>query len=80
MKRYFFHLQDGRFQPDLAGAELASMEAVRKHAIVLAASALSGQNGPVWQTIEWQITVVDDTRETVFTLNFYGESAEPKTP
>lgn len=74
MQRFFFHLQDGRFTPDLVGSELASLEDVRRHAVQLAASVLAAQNGPVWESIDWQITVIDEEGETVFSLNFHGHN------
>lgn len=76
MRRYFFHVQDGRYTPDRTGTELSSTTEVRRHAIEMAATILSSQNKPAWETIEWQITCLDDDGETVFTLNFYGESQE----
>lgn len=80
VKRYFFHLQDGLFKPDLVGIEHASLQAARSYAIDLAASVLAAQNGPTWETIDWQVTVADETGETVFTLNFFGETLGPLAP
>ena len=69
MPRYFFHVINGRFDPDPVGVELDGMDSVRREAIRSAGSMLSvGEQ--LWKGDAWRMVVADEAGTIVFGLDF----------
>jgi hypothetical protein len=71
MPRYFFHVMDGQVGIDDEGTELPDADAARLEALKTAGSILAAgeANGMLAET-PWNMTVVDESSRTVFTLAF----------
>lgn len=68
MKRYFFHIMNGRAILDDVGLELTDMDQVRTEAIRAAGQMLSdGQHS--WKGKAWQMIVTDTDGTIVFGVN-----------
>jgi len=64
--------------PDDTGAELASLDAARREAVVFAGGLLADLGGRFWDSGEWALSVRDETGRVLFTLTFSAtNSAAP---
>lgn len=77
MPRYFFHLHDGREQPDLVGTELADVYAAQATAIKYSGEILRDMGARFWDATEWRLEVADETGRVLFVLRFSAEETPP---
>ena len=71
MSRYYFHVMDGHAAIDTEGTELPDPHAARLEAVRTAGSILaSGEANGMLAETPWNMTVVDESSRTVFTLAF----------
>jgi hypothetical protein len=81
MPLYFFNVDNGQGPsrpepPDREGTDLASPQAAREEAIVLAGEMLRDLDGAFWRGGEWHLRVTDEEGATVCTLRFSGTLGE----
>ncbi|WP_105383531.1 DUF6894 family protein [Neorhizobium alkalisoli] len=69
MKRYFFHVLNGKTNLDDVGVELADMDKVRAEAIRAAGQMLS-DGKQEWTGEAWRMVVTDADSNIVFGVNF----------
>jgi hypothetical protein len=71
MPRYYFHTMDGQVIIDDEGTELPDADAARLEALKTAGSILaSGEANGMLAETPWNMSVVDESSRTVFTLAF----------
>jgi hypothetical protein len=79
MPRYYFHIHDGKFLPDVEGTELPDDGAAREAALVLSGDILrEGGGASLWNGADWNLWVTqqpDHTAPKLFTLRFSAEAA-----
>jgi hypothetical protein len=75
MSRYFFHLTSSYDTPDDTGAELDSLDAARCHAVKLIADVLCGSPGEYWKAEIYRVTVTDESRLILFTVEMVSVDA-----
>ena len=68
MSRFFFHLTSSYDTPDDEGVELANLEAARCHAVKMIADVLCHSPGEYWKAEMYRVTVTDETRLILFTV------------
>jgi hypothetical protein len=69
MARYFFEC-DGC--PDDEGTDLQGLESAKREAVVLMADLLRHRPELLWGTRSWNLTVTDEHRSTVLTIDLSG--------
>ena len=69
VRRYFFHIMDGRVSLDHEGKLLADIWEVRKEAINRTAAYLALLDNALLFGGPWSMTVADEQGKTVFSLN-----------
>ena len=69
MPRYYFHLNDGREDPDLDGLDLPSTEAARIAAVRFAGELLQERDDEFRPGADWRVNVTDSTGLILFTLD-----------
>lgn len=75
MQRYFFHVQDGQYYPDLEGMELPGLPEARLESVKRSAELLR-DNGPnFWDGQVWKMIVEDDQALVMFQLQFAAVQA-----
>ncbi|KQN71333.1 hypothetical protein ASE94_11185 [Devosia sp. Leaf64] len=74
MPRYFFHVRDGEFIPDLEGTELPDDTAACREAVITAGNMLADIAAGFWNTGEWTMVVIENDRE-VCILTFSGKNS-----
>lgn len=72
MSRYFFHLQDRMYFPDVKGVELADLDAAKVYATRLFAAILIEVGAGLWDTRELTINAADETGRPLFSLSVIG--------
>ena len=75
MPRYHFHV-DGGSTPDAEGTELDDLATAKCEAVKLAGALICGAADTFWDTQDFSMTVTDEDRLTLFTLDLIAtESA-----
>lgn len=69
MARYFFNIADAYPAIPCGGQEIESIAAARRCALLYAGRLLSEQGPEFWDQGEWVMTVSDENRLTLFTIN-----------
>jgi hypothetical protein len=67
---FHFHIRDGQDQPDIQGAELASIEDARERALRAAGELLATVRPGDPFARHWQMQVTDEHGMTLFHLDF----------
>jgi hypothetical protein len=75
MPRYFFHLTSSHDVPDDEGAELGNLETARCHAVKMIAEALCEAPNTYWEAEVYRVTVTDETRLILFTVEMVSTDA-----
>lgn len=75
MPRYFFHLTSSYDAPDDEGTELGDLDAARCHAVKLIADVLCESPGEYWKAEIYRVTVTDETRLILFTVEMMSVEA-----
>jgi hypothetical protein len=75
LPRYFFHLTTSHDRPDNDGTELDSLDAARCHAVQLIADVLCKTPGEYWKAETYRVTVTDETRLILFTVEMVSVDA-----
>lgn len=70
MRRYYFHVQDGRDYPDLHGTLLETLDDVKVEAVRFAGDLLSHNGAKFWGGEEWSMRVTDAMDRTLFVFKF----------
>ena len=78
MARYFFHVINGSFDPDLAGTECATPNDVKAQAVTAAGAMLSDQGIKLWNTGRWDMFVADEKNRTQLKLSFTAQDLTGK--
>ncbi len=82
MPRYFFDMDDA--VPDSEGTEIKDLAEAKCEAVRMAGRIICDQAADFWERAEWNMTVSDEKKLTLFTLHIVGvESAavfKPRTP
>jgi hypothetical protein len=73
--RYFFHLTSSYDAPDDEGTELADLDVARCHAVKLIADALCQSPGEYWKAELYRVTVTDESRLILFTVEMISIDA-----
>ena len=68
MPRYFFHIRDGKDDPDTEGTELPDIDTAKVEASRLAAAALQEAPQAIWQGLRCTVEVADDNGTILFTV------------
>jgi hypothetical protein len=68
MSRFFFHLTSSYDTPDDVGVELDNLAAARCHAVKMIADVLCQSPGEYWKAEIYRVTVTDQTRLILFTV------------
>jgi hypothetical protein len=66
--RYFFHIQDGRFDPDMEGTELPDIYAAHYEAIRAGGEMLRSMGVRFWDHGSWAMKVHDENDNPLFTI------------
>jgi len=74
MPRYFFDIKDGQDFEDLQGSEWKDLAEARIEAVRYAAEVLREMPERFWFAEQWKMSVSDQNRKLLFTLNFFAES------
>ncbi|QQR39700.1 DUF6894 family protein [Devosia rhizoryzae] len=72
MPRYFFHVRDGQYAPDLSGTLCESDEHARSEAILWAIAMISELGSQFFDIRGWQMRVEEEGGRQLFTLYFSG--------
>lgn len=72
MPRYFFHVRDGQYLPDLSGTLCESDEQARAHAISVASKMIVQLGARFFDLRGWQMRVEEEGGRPLFTLYFSG--------
>ena len=81
MPRYFFDIDDAGSGPDTVGTELKDLTEAKCEGVKMAGRIICDQASQFWDRAEWNMTVSDETRLTMFTLHVVGiESAAASKP
>ena len=75
MPRYFFHLTSSHDAPDAEGAELDNVEAARCHAVKMIADVLCESPAEFWKAEIYRVTVTDERRLILFTVEMVSIEA-----
>lgn len=70
MRRYFFHVLDGRSAPDVCGTELLNDNQALLEAVRLAGAILNGEPWSLIDSDDWSLRVTTDTDLTIFEMHF----------
>jgi hypothetical protein len=71
MPRYFFHVDNGKFIPDLSGTELPDQDAARVEAVRAAGEMINDTRQSFWEHMApWVMNVTDADKRLLFTLEF----------
>ena len=70
MPRYFFHVVDGEFIPDLNGMECATFEKAKDEAVRVAGAKLKDQGLKLWRTGRFDMFVCHEQNKTRLRLSF----------
>ena len=76
MPRYFFHVTDGTYSPDLIGTELSDVFAAEAEAVRACGGMLRDIGARFWNGAEWTMEVKDEAQRPLFTLRLWGEQHE----
>lgn len=68
MPRYYFHIQDGRFNPDETGTVLPDLASAQVEAIVASGEMLRDKGLAFWAERSWEMRVHDEAQTPLFTL------------
>ena len=68
MPRFFFHTEDGERLNDAEGSELPDIQAAKDTAVQILAETLRGNSRLFWETESFRVTVTDEDRLTLFSL------------
>ena len=68
MSRYYFHSEDGESVVDEEGTELKDLAAAKDAAVAYLVDSLRHHPERLWDTESFRITVQDETRLTLFTI------------
>lgn len=68
MPRYFFHIQDGCFDPDTIGTVLPDIYAAHVAAVRTSGEMLRDKGLKFWDDGAWAMKVHDDADRPLFTL------------
>jgi hypothetical protein len=79
MSKYFFHLTSSYDTPDDTGAELDDLDAARCHAVKLIADVLCHSPGEYWKSEIYRVTVTDENRLILFTVEMVSIDAAATT-
>jgi hypothetical protein len=71
--RYFFDIDDA--VPDTEGTEIKDLTEAKCEAVKMAGRIICDQAADFWDRAEWNMTVSDETRLTMFTLHVVGVQA-----
>ena len=76
MPRFYFNIDDGLSTLDVEGTEIGSLAEARCQAIKMAGHIMCEAAGTFWDHhSEWIMTVTDEQRLTMFTLQICGTDA-----
>jgi hypothetical protein len=75
LPRYFFHLDAGSHDRDDEGIELDDLAAAKCHAGKYAGDLICDGKTDFWASIDWRMTVTDQTGLTLFDLHIVGTEA-----
>lgn len=70
MPRYFFHVEDGSYIPDLEGIELPDLKTARDQMITMVGKVLNEGPEGIWTEHHWRMVVADSEGKILFTLGF----------
>jgi hypothetical protein len=73
MPKYFFHVVNGEFVPDLEGTECATTEDIKAQAVVVAGQMLKDQGIQLWRTRRYDMFVCDEQNKTHLKLSVQAE-------
>jgi hypothetical protein len=80
--KYFFNMDNA--VPDLQGTEIKDLAEAKCEAVRMAGRIICDQAGDFWDRADWNMTVSDETRLTLFALHFVGveaaAGAKPRRP
>lgn len=68
MPRYFFHIRDGSFSPDLVGTDLPNLRTARAQAIATAGSILRENPEGLSEGHPWRLEVTGEEGQVLFTM------------
>jgi hypothetical protein len=74
MPLYHFSINDGS-SPDPSGTELESLAVAKCEAVKMAGNIICEAAAAFWDRAEWNMTVTNHDRLTLFTLHFLGIDA-----
>lgn len=69
MPRYYFHIDDGTDIVDTLGMELPGLAAAKCEAVRYASKLICDEAQGFWDAGEFQMTVADEKRLTLFSIN-----------
>jgi hypothetical protein len=70
MPRFFFHLENGSYVPDVEGTDLSGPDEARSQAIQMSGKVLQDLGSEFWRGTGWKMHVTDASDQPVFTLQF----------
>ena len=73
MARYFFHVVNGEFIPDLEGMDCKNGDAVKAEAVKIAGAMIHDQGENLWKTARLDMFVCDGKQKTHLKLSFCAE-------
>lgn len=76
MPRYYFHIQDGRFDPDDTGTVLPDIYAAHVEAVRASGEMLRDKGLKFWDHRAWAMQVHDELDRPLFTLRVEIEEHE----
>ena len=79
MPRYFFNIDDGG-GPDTEGHELRNVAEAKCEAVKLAGRVICDDADRFWDTGDWNMTVTNEDKLTLFSLTFFGTEGAARGP
>ncbi|TPG52503.1 hypothetical protein EAH89_18255 [Roseomonas nepalensis] len=68
MPRYFFHVRDSFFSPDMVGTELPDLRAARAKAVATAGSILCENSGGLCEGHPWRLELTGEGGQVLFAM------------
>lgn len=79
MPKFYFHVINGDFVPDLQGMECSTFDEVKAQAVRVAGEMLKDQGLSVWSTGRYDMFVCDAGNQTRLRLTFHAEVLKDQT-
>lgn len=76
--KFFFHVRDGTYSPDVVGTDLPDTYSAQAEAVKLCGALVKDLGAKFWDHGEWKLEVCDASNKQLFALTLTGvESGLP---